>query len=188
MFYFILDISEYGDVSCAYYTDDQLIEGSLSSDKSLIAGSFNKFFTSAVTRLLESARSSCVSVANTIQLSTRQYPNFKFEEVSEAFVKCLLRNLKRTKTVGLDDIPGRLLVDSAEVVAKPVCAIINKSGVVPTEWKAARVIPLFKKGMREDIDNYRPISILPAVSKVLERAVHHQLYAYLQRHKILSPF
>ena len=167
------------------------IDGTLSSDKSLIAGSFNKFFTSAVTRLLESARSSCVSVANTIQLSTRLYPDFKFEEVSEAFVKCLLRNLKRTKAVGLDDIPGRLLVDSAEVVAKPICAIINlslKSGVVPTEWKAARVIPLFKKGKREDMDNYRPISILPAVSKVLERAVHHQLYAYLQRHKILSPF
>ena len=112
------------------------IDGSLSSDKSLIAGSFNKFFTSAVTRLLESARSSGVSDANTIQLSTRQYPNFKFEEVSGAFVKCLLRNLKRTKAVGLNDIPGRLLVDSAEVVAKPICAIINlslKSGVVPTE-------------------------------------------------------
>ena len=106
-------------------------------------------------------------------------------------MKCLLHNLKRTKAVGLDDIPRRLLVDSEEVVAKPICAIINlslKSGVVPAVWKAARVIPLFKKRKREDMDNYRPISILPAVSKVLERAVHHQLYAYLQRHKILSPF
>ena len=57
----------------------------------------------------------------------KRSPDFKFEEVSEAFVKCLLRNLKRTKAVGLDDIPGRLLVDSAEVVAKPICTIINLS-------------------------------------------------------------
>ena len=48
--------------------------------------------------------------------------------------------------------------------------------------------PLFKKDKADYTDNYRPISILPAVSKVLERAVYHQLYAYLQWHKVLSPY
>ena len=61
-----------------------------------------------------------------------------------------------------------------------------QSGRVPDDWKAARVIPLFKKGKAEDIDNYRPISILRVLSKILERDVHRQLYHYLQQHNILS--
>ena len=76
-------------------------------------------------------------------------------------------------------------------MAKLLTAIIStslRSGVVPSEWKAAHVIPLFKKGKVDDMDNYRPISILLAVSEVLERDVHYQLYAYLQRHKVLSPY
>ena len=59
---------------------------------------------------------------------------------------------------------------------------------MPTEWKSARVIPLFKKGKKDDMDDYRPISILPMVSKVLERVVHIQLVKYLLDHKILSPY
>ncbi len=119
------------------------------------------------------------------------HPSFKFEEVSEEFVKSKLRGLKAGKAVGLDDVPARLLIDSADIVARPLTDIINVSlqtGQVPIDWKAARVFPLFKKGKTELMDNYRPISILPTVSKVLERAVHTQLYNYLQSHKMLSPY
>ena len=55
-------------------------------------------------------------------------------------------------------------------------------------WKAAQVIPLFKKGKVEDVNNYRPISILSAASKLLEKAVHVQLCAFLCENKILSPY
>ena len=44
--------------------------------------------------------------------------------------------------------------------------------MVPDEWKTARVVPMFKSGKREEMDNYRLISILPAVSKIAEKAVH----------------
>ena len=86
-----------------------------------------------------------------------------------------LRSLKSGKAVGLDRIPARLLKDSADIVATPVAFIINTSlrtTQVPSNWKSARVIPLFKKGKADEMDNYRPISILPVLSKVLERAVH----------------
>ena len=76
-------------------------------------------------------------------------------------------------------------------VTRPLTIIINaslQSGRVLDDWKAARVIPLFKKGKAEDMDNYRPISILPVLSKILERAVHRKLYHYLQQHNILSPY
>ena len=62
------------------------------------------------------------------------------------------------------------------------------SGTVPIEWKTARVIPLFKEGQSNDMSNYRPISILPAVSKILGRAVQRQLTKYLHEHKLLSPY
>ena len=61
-------------------------------------------------------------------------------------------------------------------------------GVVPSDWKCAKVTPLFKKGDAADMDNYGPISVLSVVSKVLERAVHCQLYGYLSEHKLLDVF
>ena len=84
------------------------------------------------------------------------------------FVRAQLRRLKAGKAVGLDNIPARLLKAAADNVAKPITIILNaslQSGRVSDDWKAARVIPLFKKGKAEDMDNYRPISILPVFPK-----------------------
>ena len=105
------------------------------------------------------------------------YPDFEFKDISEDFVRSQLRRLKPGKAVGLDNIPARLLIDAADIVAKTLTQIINlslQSGTVPKDWKTARVVPLFKKGKAEEMDNYRPIFILPTVSKILERAVHIQ--------------
>ena len=66
--------------------------------------------------------------------------------------------------------------------------IINKifnTGIFPDELKIAKVIPIFKKGDKSDINNYRPISILPVISKIIERALHYQLYAYVNQHNLL---
>ena len=75
------------------------------------------------------------------------------------------------------------------VFAKPLTRIVNESlsqGTVPSEWKYAKITPLFKKGLSTNMDNYRPISVLPVVSKVLERIVHHQLHSFLSEHKLLN--
>ena len=116
------------------------IDGTLTSDKNRIADSFNQYFTSSVTRLWESVRTSCVSSVS--PTPSRHYPDFNFAEVSEAHVRSQLRGLKPGKAVGLDNIPARLLIDSSDIVAKPLTAVINSSlqpGVVPSKWKAARV-------------------------------------------------
>ena len=99
--------------------------------------------------------------------------------------------MKVGKASGLDNIPVRLLKDSAVIIAKHLARIINASlqqGKVPSAWKCAGVIPLFKKGSALNMDNYRPISVLPVISKLLEREVHNQLTKYLREHKILSPY
>ena len=84
-----------------------------------------------------------------------------------------------------------MLKDAALVLTKPLTFIINLSletGVVPSEWKVAKVIPLYKSGSQAEIDNYRPISILPTFSKILEKIVYKQLMAHLERHNLLFKY
>ena len=111
--------------------------------------------------------------------------------INESLVVKTLQGLKASKASGLDNISPRMLKDAAVVVAKPLTRIVIESlsqGTVPSEWKYAKITPLYKKGMSTDMDNYRPISVLPVASKVLERVVHHQLHSFLSEHKLLSPF
>jgi len=102
-----------------------------------------------------------------------------------------LKNLKRNKASGLDNFPPGLLKDAALVLTKRLTFIINlslKTGIVPSEWKVAKVIPLYKSGSLAEIDNYRPTSILPTLSKVLEKIVYKQLMAHLERHSLLFEY
>ena len=114
---------------------------------------------------------------------------FQFGGVSEAFVERELKKLKRNKSTGIDDLPPGMLKDLASVIAKPISYIINlslRTGQVPTDWKIARVVPVHKSGSTTDVNNYRPISVLPVISKIMERAVHRQLMDYLERNRLLS--
>ena len=65
-------------------------------------------------------------------------------------------------------------------------SIYLKHGIIPDDWKTAKVIPIFKSGTRTDPGNYRPISVLPALSKILERAVHSQLIDYLEKFNLIT--
>ena len=95
------------------------------------------------------------------------------QNVSSAFVLLELRKLKSTKATGLDGIPAKLLKDAAQEVANPIANLINltfSTGEIPQEWKEAKVTPIFKSGEKDDVNNYRPISVLPLISKIMERA------------------
>ena len=108
---------------------------------------------------------------------------FHFKQVNTGTVLKELRNLKRSKSSGLDDIPLSLLKDATSCLAEPLTYLINMSlrtGQIPNEWKQAKVLPLFKSGNATELDNYRPISIFPVLSKVLERVVHTQFIYYLE--------
>ena len=90
----------------------------------------------------------------------------------------MLKGLSPRKASGLDDLPARFIPDGAEGIAYPISYINNlslKTGVVPDEMKTARVIPLYKKNSKLESGNYRPVSILSTLSKILEKAVHIQL-------------
>ena len=161
-----------------------------SLSKQGISELFNTYFTSVVNKLFESCRHARpVFNCTTEELFTKK--RFEFTAVGKPFVLKQLKCLKPKKATGLDGLPARLLKDSAIVIADCVTHLINLSfetGEVPSEWKQAKVVPLFKSGNKDDLDNYRPISILPILSKILEKAVFHQLHSFLSENSLLSPY
>ena len=85
---------------------------------------------------------------------------------------------------GIDELPPGLLNDCAKGISKPICHIINLSiqtSTVPTIWKVAKISPVFKSGINTLPENYHPISVLPVLSKLLEKAVHSKLIDFLEK-------
>ena len=104
-------------------------------------------------------------------------------------VYTLLVKLSTSKVTGMDKISAKVLKVAASTIVPSLTEIFNMSidtDQFPSEWKAARVIPLFKKGQRSMLDNYRPISILPVVSKVMERILYDQMYEYFNQKNLFS--
>ena len=115
--------------------------------------------------------------------------HFKLQPIDNNRVRFLLSKLCTSKATGLDMISARLLRECTDLISYSLCEVFNLStitGVFPEEWKCSKVIPLFKQGERADINNYRPISIIPVVAKVFERIIYDQLYAYLSDNNMIA--
>lgn len=115
--------------------------------------------------------------------------SFSLKLITEKFVTDALNVLKQNKAVGLDKISARLLMDAANVITPSLTTLFNLSlqtQTFPSIWKDAKVVPLFKKGDKQNPSNYRLVSTLPTLSKILEKAVHSQFYSYLSENTMLS--
>ena len=100
----------------------------------------------------------------------------------------VIHNFAPKKNAGHDLISTHLLKEISLLIAEPLSLISNQSlcsGIFPSKLKIAKVIPLHKKNEKDLLDNYRPISLLPSISKVFERIVYNQLYSYLTTNGIL---
>ena len=98
--------------------------------------------------------------------------------MSGDFIFKELLSVNPTKNTGLDDIPARFIKDGAIVITTPITHIVNlsiTSGAVPNDMKMANIKPFYKKNNPLYVGNYRPVSVLSIVSKILERSVHTQL-------------
>ena len=101
-----------------------------------------------------------------------------------------IKTMKDNKSSGVDGIPPKLLMETVEQISIPLARVFNlslKKGVIPFEWKEANIIPLFKKGLRNKSENYRPVCLTSAICKLLERLIKdHNMVDFLVRHKLLN--
>lgn len=124
----------------------------------------------------------------TANLSVNGVGSMFFYPVCESEIVKIVSQLKDS-TYGLYDIPTRIFKIVISSLSSPLAIIINKSlscGIFPDSLKSAIVIPVFKSGSESEVNNYRPISILPLLSKILEKCVSVRLVNYLNEFSILS--
>jgi len=117
--------------------------------------------------------------------------DFCFNITSESVVLNLLQNIEPSKSAGIDNINGKFLKDGAILLANPVTKIFNlsiKLSEFPELCKIAKLKPLYKKGNKLKPENYRPISLLPLISKIFETIIQNQTQLYLDNNKILYKF
>ena len=158
------------------------------TDKKEIAEQFNNFFINIGPKLaseLDTAgKPDFKSYLNMNKLKTV----FNFTPIEEEQTKTIITNLKPKNSSGHDNISLILLKASINSIAKPLTCIINqslKTGRFPSKLKVAKIIPIFKKDVEHDFNNYRPISLLPSISKVFEKTIYTQLFQYITVNSLL---
>lgn len=115
--------------------------------------------------------------------------NFEFKSVSEAIVLKAINSLNTKNSFGCDEISTKLIKYVKHEILNSITILFNDCithSTFPNSMKIARVIPLHKKGRKDLLDNYRPISLLPSISKIFERLLHDQLYEYFETHGIFD--
>ena len=165
------------------------IDGEEAEDPTIMANAFNKFFVSIASNLKEPIENSNFEKLKAFcdnQVSDGTI--FSIPEISQEYIEKFLKHIDVSKATGCDNIGPRLLKIAAPYIAESITYICNqsiKNSQFPEKWKEAKVTPLHKGGPKEDINNYRPISILPVISKLLEKHIHDSLIAFLTRYQLL---
>ena len=94
-------------------------------------------------------------------------------------------SLKEDKATGDDIMSPRVLKTISDEIALPVAIIFRKlldTGEVPRDWRTANVTPLFKKGSKQQVDNYRPVSLTSQICKVVESVIRDEMVNHLDKH------
>ncbi|PNF31582.1 hypothetical protein B7P43_G00791 [Cryptotermes secundus] len=149
---------------------------------------FNKTFVETVNNLILDKNLIHPQTINNID-SLKD--SFVLLEITEADLIKIIHSMANKKSAGLDDISPYLLKSCIPYIAKPLLELVNASirdGIFPSILKKSVVSPIYKGGTKEDASNYRPITLVPTFSKVLEKVIVNQLIAFLDKHNILNKF
>ena len=165
-------------------------------DKKSVANKFCDFFSNVADGLVKKLKPPS-GLFNKIQVKSFYSKkgvlenSLGFSTVTESTVYKSISTVNTKKATGLDGISAKFIRDGCSVIASPITHILNLSlsqSTVPKAFKEARDIPLYKKGGRGEVGNYRPVSILPVVSKIFKRIMYDQLSKHLDKHNILYKY
>ena len=157
------------------------------------ASDFNDFFSTIADKILRDIPDTNIEAANFLQRMEVLFPveGFSFSEVTFIQVRNAIEKLKNKHSLDIYGTSVTLLKKLKDTYIIPLTKLVNcciREGVYPSCFKKSKVVPVFKKGDKDDINNYRPISLIPAVSKVFELLLKEQLYNYLESNSILNNF
>ena len=151
-----------------------------------IVNAMNEFFVNVGPNLAQKIPDSGVSFESYLGEPTNH--NFIFANVSRESLKKIIQSMKPKRSCGEDGISMFLIKQIHEHILDPLVHLFNlsfKTGFIPRTFKTAKIIPIFKSGERNLFNNYRPISILPAFSKLLEKLAGVQMMDYLEKYNLL---
>jgi hypothetical protein len=163
------------------------IDGNTSTDKTSIANHFNQFFTKIGSDISNSIPPVQKLPEDYIQYN-REIPNLNLSNTTPEHVKKIIKGLAPKKSCDVYGTSTKLIKFIGDVIAIPLSHIFNlslASGEFPSKLKKCRVIPIFKSGNALECDNYRPISLLSSISKVLEKIVAEKLLHHLLSNDLL---
>ena len=158
-------------------------------DSTEIANAFNTYFANIGKNLSSQIDQNNVIADYKQYLTSPTRETLKFECITKDYTIKAIDNLENKNRSGHDGISNTLLKTIKNDISQSLTIIINQmltTGIFPDAFKLSKVIPLFKKGDSCLLVNYRPISLLPTISKVFERVIHDQMYEYFNRFNLLA--
>ena len=167
-------------------------EGNQYFDDQQMADLINNFYVNQPRDLLDSISSMSPGVhpcTTDSACSTSKINPLVIPQISESEIENAIRLMPMHKAAGADSLSAKILKISACAISSPLARIINyciDNSCFPSAWKLAEVIPIYKgKGSKSDMNNYRPILLLPLLSKIFERHIHTAMYNHLNGNNLL---
>nr|CAH7761994.1 unnamed protein product [Callosobruchus chinensis] len=166
----------------------KLSENNILVDRESIANEFNSYFVNMPYSLMEDKN---------VRGQTNDY-GFKSNKISDTMflrptteidIFNIILSLKTSNSMGFDNTSNNLIKAASHFVVHPLTYLINMSlveGIFPDCLKIAKVVPIFKNGNKQQVSNYRPISILSSISKVVERVIFDKIVDFLNINKVLT--
>ena len=159
------------------------VNDATTNDGNVIANKFNKFFVNVGTVLAKSIPPTDKNPVDYLQQDI--IPNLYFDPTTENEISKIIGSLKDSAS-GWDDLKSSMIKHVKDSITVPLVHICNRSfvtGIFPSELKIANVVPIYKSGDEMVFSNYRPVSVLPVFSKLLERLVYNRLISHINDNK-----
>ena len=154
----------------------------------VIATEFAQFYSTLGANLAAQIKPGSTPLNNYLTHIKRTDASLILKPITQLEVEDIVRKLQNKTSYGHDRISNILLKRLVTCISFPLCSIFNQSiaeGKFPSEMKYAEVIPLYKGKEFDKVVNYRPVSLLIKISKVLEKAIYVRVYQFLEQHKVL---
>ncbi len=168
-----------------------LINNQICSNQLTIANTFNNFFKNAAINITNKIPKPHNTYEHYLNKTPQVHDSFNFKPVTPLEILKSINNFTNKSSSGFDMISPKILKNNAVKLTPAITILINKiltSGNFPEYLKTSKITPLFKKGLETDINNYRPISQLPILSKIAEKIMIDQMLQHLNNHKVITKY